>query len=51
MNVSLAGNLDYSVGVPACFSPFNHRRSVCKDNKCLRTITVEDVYSLAERHL
>ena len=34
-----------------CFSPFNHRRSICKDNKCLKTITVEDVYSLAERHL
>ena len=34
-----------------CFSPFNHRLSVCKDNRCLKAITVEDVYSLAERHL
>lgn len=28
-----------------CFSAYNHRNSVCRDNKCLKMITVDEVYS------
>jgi ADP-heptose:LPS heptosyltransferase len=27
-----------------CVSVFNHRRSPCRDNRCLKSITVEEVY-------
>jgi ADP-heptose:LPS heptosyltransferase len=28
-----------------CVSAFNHRKTVCKDSKCLEAITVEEVYN------
>lgn len=28
-----------------CVSAFNHRKSACTDNKCLKSISVEEVYS------
>jgi len=30
-----------------CLSAYNHRKSPCKDNKCLKAISVEDVYKAA----
>ncbi len=33
---------DYSCS--PCISAFNHRKSPCNDNKCLKAITVEEVY-------
>lgn len=32
-----------------CFSSFNHRRSICKSNKCLQLITVDKVYDAVIR--
>ncbi|MFH1504113.1 MAG: glycosyltransferase family 9 protein [Candidatus Omnitrophota bacterium] len=32
-----------------CLSAYNHRSSVCKDNKCMRAITVDEVYEEAVR--
>lgn len=32
-----------------CLSAYNHRKSPCKDNKCLKAISVEDVYKTAVR--
>jgi ADP-heptose:LPS heptosyltransferase len=29
-----------------CFSVFNHRNSACRDNKCLKMISVDEVYKL-----
>ncbi|MFH1511391.1 MAG: glycosyltransferase family 9 protein [Candidatus Woesearchaeota archaeon] len=34
-----------------CVSAYNHRKSLCKDNKCMQAITVEQVYNQAKRHL
>lgn len=34
-----------------CVSAFNHRRSACNDNKCLKAISVEEVYSEVQKHL
>ena len=34
-----------------CITAYNHRRSVCKDNRCLRTITVEEVYNTAKKYI
>ena len=34
-----------------CLSVFNHRKSVCKDNKCLKRIKPEDVYDLIMKSL
>jgi len=34
-----------------CISAYNHRRAVCKDNKCLRAIAVEEVVSVAKKVL
>ena len=34
-----------------CFSAFNHRRSSCRDNRCLKVVVPEDVYSLIEQQL
>lgn len=28
-----------------CVSAYNHRKSACRDNKCLQAITVDDVYN------
>lgn len=35
-------------GLPCspCLSALNHRKSVCKDNKCLQMISPEDVYAM-----
>jgi len=30
-----------------CLSAFNHRNSSCRDNHCLKNITVEQVYEAA----
>lgn len=32
-----------------CLHAFNHRKSPCRDNVCMRTITVDEVYQLARR--
>jgi ADP-heptose:LPS heptosyltransferase len=32
-----------------CVSAFNHRKSACIDNKCLKSISVEEVYSEVKR--
>jgi ADP-heptose:LPS heptosyltransferase len=34
-----------------CITAYNHRRSVCKDNKCLKGITVEQVYDSAKNFI
>ncbi len=34
-----------------CFSAYNHRTSLCEDNRCLKAIKVEDVYGLVEEYL
>jgi ADP-heptose:LPS heptosyltransferase len=34
-----------------CLSAFNHRRSICKDNKCMQSISVEEVYRYAMGYL
>lgn len=34
-----------------CVSAFNHRKTVCKDNKCLKAIKVDDVYNLIKKEL
>lgn len=34
-----------------CFSAHNHRRSLCKDNLCLKLISVEEIYELAKKIL
>jgi len=34
-----------------CVSAYNHRRSVCNDNICMKAITVDKVYSLARKYL
>jgi len=33
-----------------CVSAFNHRKTSCTDNQCLKAITVEDVAQRLERH-
>ena len=40
-------------GLPCspCLSVFNHRNSICKDNKCLKKIKPNEVYELIEPHL
>jgi len=34
-----------------CFSAFNHRKSACKDNKCLKVIKPDSAYELIREHL
>ena len=34
-----------------CVSAFNHRRSLCKDNKCMQEISVEEVFMQAKKYL
>jgi len=34
-----------------CFSPYNYRKSLCKDNRCLKLITVEEVFNRAVKYL
>lgn len=34
-----------------CVSAYNHRNSLCKDNKCLKVISVEDIYVAAKKIL
>jgi len=34
-----------------CLSAYNYRSSACKDNICLRAITVDEVYNQAVRAL
>jgi len=34
-----------------CFSAFNHRQSACQDNRCLKNISVDEVYDLIKREL
>jgi ADP-heptose:LPS heptosyltransferase len=34
-----------------CLTAFNHRNTPCRDNKCLQTITLEEVYSLVKGNL
>ncbi len=34
-----------------CVSAYNHRRSVCRDNRCMQAITVEEIYSIAKNIL
>lgn len=34
-----------------CVSAFNHRKTACRDNKCLQAITPEDVYQKVAHHL
>ncbi len=34
-----------------CFSAYNHRHSLCKNNLCLKNITVDEVYKAARRYL
>jgi len=34
-----------------CLSAFNHRTTVCRDNKCLQSIEVDHVYSIVEKSL
>lgn len=34
-----------------CVSAYNHRRSVCRDNRCLKMIAVDEVYTAANRYI
>lgn len=34
-----------------CLSAFNHRKTSCNDNLCLKTISVEDIYNLVKEVL
>ncbi len=34
-----------------CVSAFNHRKSACNDNKCLKSISVEEVYSEVKKDI
>jgi ADP-heptose:LPS heptosyltransferase len=34
-----------------CVSAFNQRKTMCKDNKCLKAIKVDDVYNLVKKEL
>jgi len=34
-----------------CITAYNHRHSQCRDNQCLKRITVEEVYKSAERYI
>lgn len=34
-----------------CISAYNYRRSVCKNNRCLQAIAVEEVYTAAKSYL
>ncbi len=34
-----------------CLSAFNHRNSICKDNRCLKIIHPHEVYELIKSHL
>ena len=34
-----------------CVSAFNHRKTPCRDNKCLQVISPEEVYQKVARHL
>ena len=34
-----------------CVSAFNHRRTPCKDNKCLQIIKVDDVFDVVKKEL
>lgn len=43
-----AGSRAVFSGLPCspCLSAFNHRSSACRDNKCLRIISVDEVYDI-----
>lgn len=34
-----------------CFSSFNHRTSACRDNQCMKAITVEEVFEIVKKKL
>ena len=34
-----------------CFSAYNHRRSVCKDNRCLKVITPDEAYNVISKKI
>lgn len=34
-----------------CLSAFNHRKSACRDNRCLKKIKPDEVYEMINRHL
>jgi len=34
-----------------CVSAFNHRKSACNDNKCLKSISIEEVYSEVKKSI
>lgn len=34
-----------------CVSAFNHRKTTCKDNKCMQAIKVDNIYELAKQKL
>ncbi|MGE0384299.1 MAG: glycosyltransferase family 9 protein [Gammaproteobacteria bacterium] len=34
-----------------CVSPFNQRLTPCNDNRCLKTLSVDDIYSVVRRRL
>jgi len=34
-----------------CLSAYNHRSSICKDNKCMQAITVDEVYAVVKEHI
>ncbi len=34
-----------------CITAYNHRHSVCKNNRCMKAITVDEVYAIAQKIL
>jgi ADP-heptose:LPS heptosyltransferase len=34
-----------------CLSAYNHRRSMCNDNRCMQTIGIEEVYLVIKKYL
>ena len=34
-----------------CISAFNHRKSACNDNKCLKVISVQEVYKKVQKEI
>jgi ADP-heptose:LPS heptosyltransferase len=44
-------NIYRGLACSPCYAASNHRRSTCRDNQCLKQITVEEVFEAADRYL
>jgi ADP-heptose:LPS heptosyltransferase len=44
-------NIYAALACSPCYAASNHRRTVCTNNRCMQVITVDEVYSAANRYL